>query len=120
MTHAAPQVELNKDGKIEVTEETPSSPTELDQAVAQAFERAANEAAAAAEAAAEAEAVDKITRIDPVDNESPNETGNGNLNEESTAEVSTREREEVKESEYEHAACSVLFSLLWFALSIRD
>lgn len=117
MTHAAPQVELNKDGKIEVTEETPSSPTELDQAVAQAFERAANEAA---EAAAEAEAVDKITTIDQVDNESPNETGNGNLNEESTAEVSTREREEVKESEYEHAACSVLFSLLWFALSIRD
>ncbi|EDV98493.1 GH22639 [Drosophila grimshawi] len=37
------KVELNKDGHIEVIE----SPTELDQAVAQAFERAANEAASA-------------------------------------------------------------------------
>lgn len=76
---------MNKDGKFEVTETTPSSPTELDQAVAQAFERAANEAAAAAEAA------DQITTADQVDSESPNETGNGNLNEESTAEVSKRE-----------------------------
>lgn len=93
-----PQVELNKDGNIEIIDTTsPSSPTELDQAVAQAFERAANEAAAAAaaaaeaEATAEAEAVDKITTIDQVDSESPNETGNGNLNEESTVEVSTKE-----------------------------
>lgn len=81
---------MNKDGKFEVTETTPSSPTELDQAVAQAFERAANEAAAAA-AVAVTEAADKITTADQVDSESPNETGNGNLNEESTTEVSNRE-----------------------------
>ncbi|XP_032597141.1 uncharacterized protein LOC6568942 isoform X8 [Drosophila grimshawi] len=41
--HSVQRVELNKDGHIEVIE----SPTELDQAVAQAFERAANEAASA-------------------------------------------------------------------------
>lgn len=94
---------MNKDGKFEVTETTPSSPTELDQAVAQAFERAANEAAAAA-AVAVAEAADKITTADQVDSESPNETGNGNLNEESTAEVSNREGD--WDSEYEHEAWS--------------
>lgn len=92
---------MNKDGKFEVTETTPSSPTELDQAVAQAFERAANEAAAAA-AVAVAEAADKITTADQVDSESPNETGNGNLNEESTAEVSNRKGD--CDSEYEHEA----------------
>lgn len=94
---------MNKDGKIEIIETTPSSPTELDQAVAQAFERAANEAAAAA-AVAVAEAADKITTADQVDSESPNETGNGNLNEESTAEVSNREADIMRVSEYEHEA----------------
>ena len=67
---------MNKDGQIEVIE----SPTELDQAVAQAFERAANEAAS--------EGADLVEG--PVTSESQNTTGNtGNLNEESTAEVSS-------------------------------
>ncbi|XP_017959855.1 uncharacterized protein LOC108653680 isoform X14 [Drosophila navojoa] len=70
------KVELNKDGQIEVTERP--SPTELDQAVAQAFERAANEAAANASS---------IDLVDSPGSDSPNTTGNTvNTNEETTAE----------------------------------
>ncbi|KRG04834.1 uncharacterized protein LOC6579856 isoform X8 [Drosophila mojavensis] len=70
------KVELNKDGQIEVTES--ASPTELDQAVAQAFERAANEAAANASS---------TDLVDSPGSESPNTTGNTvNSNEETTAE----------------------------------
>ncbi|XP_017868021.1 PREDICTED: uncharacterized protein LOC108616967 isoform X17 [Drosophila arizonae] len=70
------KVELNKDGQIEVTES--ASPTELDQVVAQAFERAANEAAANASS---------IDLVDSPGSESPNTTGNTvNSNEETTAE----------------------------------
>ncbi|XP_030081206.1 uncharacterized protein LOC111597922 isoform X9 [Drosophila hydei] len=69
------KVELNKDGQLEVTEK--ASPTELDQAVAQAFERAANEAASST----------SIDLVDSPASESPNTSGNtGNTNEESTAE----------------------------------
>lgn len=74
----ARQVELNKDGQIEVVE----SPTELDQVVAQAFERAATEAANMASAAS-------ADLVDSPASESANTTGNNNSNEESTAEVST-------------------------------
>ncbi|XP_017868023.1 PREDICTED: uncharacterized protein LOC108616967 isoform X19 [Drosophila arizonae] len=74
--HSVQRVELNKDGQIEVTES--ASPTELDQVVAQAFERAANEAAANASS---------IDLVDSPGSESPNTTGNTvNSNEETTAE----------------------------------
>ncbi|XP_017959862.1 uncharacterized protein LOC108653680 isoform X20 [Drosophila navojoa] len=74
--HSVQRVELNKDGQIEVTERP--SPTELDQAVAQAFERAANEAAANASS---------IDLVDSPGSDSPNTTGNTvNTNEETTAE----------------------------------
>ncbi|XP_032585529.1 uncharacterized protein LOC6579856 isoform X18 [Drosophila mojavensis] len=74
--HSVQRVELNKDGQIEVTES--ASPTELDQAVAQAFERAANEAAANASS---------TDLVDSPGSESPNTTGNTvNSNEETTAE----------------------------------
>ncbi|XP_030563393.1 uncharacterized protein LOC115764472 isoform X15 [Drosophila novamexicana] len=69
------KVELNKDGQIEVVE----SPTELDQVVAQAFERAATEAANMASAAS-------ADLVDSPASESANTTGNNNSNEESTAE----------------------------------
>nr|XP_032293055.1 uncharacterized protein LOC6635370 isoform X3 [Drosophila virilis] len=72
------KVELNKDGQIEVVE----SPTELDQVVAQAFERAATEAANMASASASASA----DLVDSPASESANTTGNNNSNEESTAE----------------------------------
>ncbi|XP_064535898.1 uncharacterized protein LOC135426619 isoform X13 [Drosophila montana] len=69
------KVELNKDGQIEVVE----SPTELDQVVAQAFERAATEAANMASAAS-------ADLVDGPASESANTTGNNNYIEESTAE----------------------------------
>ncbi|XP_034477636.1 uncharacterized protein LOC117784108 isoform X10 [Drosophila innubila] len=69
------KVEMNKDGRIEVIE----TPTALDKAVAEAFERAANEATAN---------VESIDTSDQVDSGLVNETANetGNPNEESTAE----------------------------------
>ncbi|XP_030563397.1 uncharacterized protein LOC115764472 isoform X19 [Drosophila novamexicana] len=73
--HSVQRVELNKDGQIEVVE----SPTELDQVVAQAFERAATEAANMASAAS-------ADLVDSPASESANTTGNNNSNEESTAE----------------------------------
>ncbi|XP_032293074.1 uncharacterized protein [Drosophila virilis] len=76
--HSVQRVELNKDGQIEVVE----SPTELDQVVAQAFERAATEAANMASASASASA----DLVDSPASESANTTGNNNSNEESTAE----------------------------------
>ncbi|XP_064535902.1 uncharacterized protein LOC135426619 isoform X17 [Drosophila montana] len=73
--HSVQRVELNKDGQIEVVE----SPTELDQVVAQAFERAATEAANMASAAS-------ADLVDGPASESANTTGNNNYIEESTAE----------------------------------
>ncbi|KAH8299498.1 hypothetical protein KR044_001984 [Drosophila immigrans] len=72
-------VELSKDGRVEVTE----TPTALDQAVAEAFERAAK----ASEAAANVEAIDHVDQVDSgLVNESANANETGNPNEESTAE----------------------------------
>ncbi|XP_034477648.1 uncharacterized protein LOC117784108 isoform X21 [Drosophila innubila] len=73
--HSVQRVEMNKDGRIEVIE----TPTALDKAVAEAFERAANEATAN---------VESIDTSDQVDSGLVNETANetGNPNEESTAE----------------------------------
>ncbi|XP_033253650.1 uncharacterized protein LOC117185790 isoform X17 [Drosophila miranda] len=84
------KVELNKDGRIEVFE----SPTELNQAVAQAFERAASEAAAAKAEQLQLELeLDPGTEVQPLASgggggEPHNETGNGSgtANEDSTAE----------------------------------
>ncbi|XP_017838530.2 uncharacterized protein LOC108596867 isoform X19 [Drosophila busckii] len=67
------KVELNKEGQIEVIE---ASPTELDQTVAQAFERAAVEAA---QAAAE-------DQVDSQTQSQLNETGNAIPNEDSQTE----------------------------------
>ncbi|XP_033253652.1 uncharacterized protein LOC117185790 isoform X19 [Drosophila miranda] len=88
--HSVQGVELNKDGRIEVFE----SPTELNQAVAQAFERAASEAAAAKAEQLQLELeLDPGTEVQPLASgggggEPHNETGNGSgtANEDSTAE----------------------------------
>ncbi|XP_034654097.1 uncharacterized protein LOC117892153 isoform X6 [Drosophila subobscura] len=87
--HSVQRVEVNKDGRIEVIE----SPTELDQAVAQAFERAASEAAAAKADQLQLELeLDPGTEVRPLasggNSEPLNETGNGNgtANEDSTTE----------------------------------
>ncbi|XP_022231202.2 uncharacterized protein LOC111080086 isoform X19 [Drosophila obscura] len=87
--HSVQRVELNKDGRIEVIE----SPTELDQAVAQAFERAASEAAAAKAEQLQLELeLDPGTEVQPLpgtgNGEPLNETGNGNgtANEDSATE----------------------------------
>ncbi|XP_017146930.1 uncharacterized protein LOC108158777 isoform X7 [Drosophila miranda] len=86
--HSVQRVELNKDGRIF------ESPTELDQAVAQAFERAASEAAAAKAEQLQLELeLDPGTEVQPLasgggSGEPHNETGNGSgtANEDSTAE----------------------------------
>jgi len=70
---------LNRDGQIEVTD----TATELDQAVAQAFERAANEAQTELELELGKE--EKSSQL----GEPLIDSGNGTVNEESTAEVST-------------------------------
>ncbi|XP_030388185.1 uncharacterized protein LOC115634446 isoform X19 [Scaptodrosophila lebanonensis] len=81
--HSVQRVELNKDGQIEVLEA--QSPTELDQVVAQAFERAANEAASAALIEAETDAAAVATGLSAAkSNELINETGNAS--EDNTAE----------------------------------
>ncbi|BFG06560.1 uncharacterized protein DMAD_05038 [Drosophila madeirensis] len=87
--HSVQRVEVNKDGRIEVIE----TPTELDQAVAQAFERAASEAAAAKADQLQLELeLDPGTEVRPLasggNSEPLNETGNGNgtANEDSTTE----------------------------------
>ncbi|XP_041565990.1 uncharacterized protein LOC108137053 isoform X15 [Drosophila elegans] len=73
------KVELNKEGRIEVTE----TATELDQAVAQAFERAANEAKGELELQLEQAKEEKVSQL----GETLNDSGNGTVNgEESTAE----------------------------------
>ncbi|XP_052843298.1 uncharacterized protein LOC128256758 isoform X19 [Drosophila gunungcola] len=74
--HSVQRVELNKEGRIEVTE----TATELDQAVAQAFERAANEAKGQLELEQAKE--EKASQL----GETLNDSGNGTVNEESTAE----------------------------------
>ncbi|XP_065719078.2 uncharacterized protein [Drosophila suzukii] len=71
------KVEVNKEGQIEVTE----TATELDQAVAQAFERAANEAKSELELEQAKE--EKASQL----GETLNDSGNGTVNEESTAEL---------------------------------
>ncbi|XP_070134350.1 uncharacterized protein [Drosophila bipectinata] len=71
--HSVQRVALNEDGRLEVTQ----APTELDEAVAQAFERAASEAQAELqlqEKQADAEVADA------------NDSGNNTINEDSTAE----------------------------------
>ncbi|XP_017051676.1 LOW QUALITY PROTEIN: uncharacterized protein LOC108095189 [Drosophila ficusphila] len=68
------KVEVNKEGHIEVTE----APTELDQAVAQAFERAKSEL--------ELEEKAKEEKASIQLGEALNDSGNGTVNEESTAE----------------------------------
>lgn len=70
---------MNRDGQIEVTD----TATELDQAVAQAFERAANEAQTELELELGKE--EKSSQL----GEPLIDSGNGTVNEESTAEVST-------------------------------
>lgn len=70
---------MNRDGQIEVTD----TATELDQAVAQAFERAANEAQTELELELAKE--EKSSQL----GEPLIDSGNGTVNEESTAEVST-------------------------------
>ncbi|KRJ99926.1 uncharacterized protein Dyak_GE12023, isoform U [Drosophila yakuba] len=70
------KVELNRDGQIEVTE----TATELDQAVAQAFERAANEAQNELELELAKE--EKASQL----GEALIDSGNGTVNEDSTAE----------------------------------
>ncbi|KQS62130.1 uncharacterized protein Dere_GG21949, isoform C [Drosophila erecta] len=70
------KVELNRDGQIEVTE----TATELDQAVAQAFERAANEAQTELELELAKE--EKVSQL----GEALIDSGNGTVNEDSTAE----------------------------------
>ncbi|XP_044312484.1 uncharacterized protein LOC108051827 isoform X6 [Drosophila rhopaloa] len=74
--HSVQRVEVNKEGHIEVTE----TATELDQAVAQAFERAANEAKGELELEQAKE--EKASQL----GETLNDSGNGTVNEESTAE----------------------------------
>ncbi|XP_070067998.1 uncharacterized protein [Drosophila takahashii] len=74
--HSVQRVEVNKEGQIEVTE----TPSELDQAVAQAFERAANEAKDELELEQAKE--EKASQL----GETLNDSGNGTVNEESTAE----------------------------------
>ncbi|XP_037714916.1 uncharacterized protein LOC119550359 isoform X5 [Drosophila subpulchrella] len=75
--HSVQRVEVNKEGQIEVTE----TATELDQAVAQAFERAANEAKSELELEQAKE--EKVSQL----GEALNDSGNGTVNEESTAEL---------------------------------
>ncbi|XP_016958391.1 uncharacterized protein LOC108030165 isoform X18 [Drosophila biarmipes] len=75
--HSVQRVEVNKEGQIEVTERA----TELDQAVAQAFERAANEARSELELEQAQE--EKASQL----GEALNDSGNGTVNEESTAEL---------------------------------
>nr|XP_036669764.1 uncharacterized protein LOC108017735 isoform X6 [Drosophila suzukii] len=75
--HSVQRVEVNKEGQIEVTE----TATELDQAVAQAFERAANEAKSELELEQAKE--EKASQL----GETLNDSGNGTVNEESTAEL---------------------------------
>ncbi|XP_033152785.1 uncharacterized protein LOC117136162 isoform X10 [Drosophila mauritiana] len=70
------KVELNRDGQIEVTD----TATELDQAVAQAFERAANEAQTELELELAKE--EKASQL----GEPLIDSGNGTVNEDSTAE----------------------------------
>ncbi|XP_044571515.1 uncharacterized protein LOC6494440 isoform X21 [Drosophila ananassae] len=67
------KVALNEEGKLEVTQ----APTELDEAVAQAFERAASEAQA------ELQLQEKQADLEAADT---NDSGNNTVNEESTAE----------------------------------
>ncbi|XP_017077148.1 uncharacterized protein LOC108111959 isoform X6 [Drosophila eugracilis] len=74
--HSVQRVEVNKEGQIEVIE----TATELDQAVAQAFERAANEAKNELELEQAKE--EKASQL----GETLNDSGNGTVNEESTAE----------------------------------
>nr|NP_725860.2 uncharacterized protein Dmel_CG10737, isoform V [Drosophila melanogaster]AAF57596.3 uncharacterized protein Dmel_CG10737, isoform V [Drosophila melanogaster] len=74
--HSVQRVELNRDGQIEVTD----TATELDQAVAQAFERAANEAQTELELELAKE--EKSSQL----GEPLIDSGNGTVNEESTAE----------------------------------
>ncbi|XP_026835798.1 uncharacterized protein LOC6547098 isoform X16 [Drosophila erecta] len=74
--HSVQRVELNRDGQIEVTE----TATELDQAVAQAFERAANEAQTELELELAKE--EKVSQL----GEALIDSGNGTVNEDSTAE----------------------------------
>ncbi|XP_039227979.1 uncharacterized protein LOC6530981 isoform X6 [Drosophila yakuba] len=74
--HSVQRVELNRDGQIEVTE----TATELDQAVAQAFERAANEAQNELELELAKE--EKASQL----GEALIDSGNGTVNEDSTAE----------------------------------
>ncbi|XP_017033372.1 uncharacterized protein [Drosophila kikkawai] len=70
------KVEVNKEGQIEVVQ----SPTELDQTVAQAFERAANEAQA------ELELEKAKLELEPGQGDILNDSGNGTVNEDSVAE----------------------------------
>ncbi|XP_033152781.1 uncharacterized protein LOC117136162 isoform X6 [Drosophila mauritiana] len=74
--HSVQRVELNRDGQIEVTD----TATELDQAVAQAFERAANEAQTELELELAKE--EKASQL----GEPLIDSGNGTVNEDSTAE----------------------------------
>ncbi|XP_044571514.1 uncharacterized protein LOC6494440 isoform X20 [Drosophila ananassae] len=71
--HSVQRVALNEEGKLEVTQ----APTELDEAVAQAFERAASEAQA------ELQLQEKQADLEAADT---NDSGNNTVNEESTAE----------------------------------
>ncbi|XP_020810039.1 uncharacterized protein LOC110185488 isoform X17 [Drosophila serrata] len=70
------KVEVNKEGHIEVIQ----SPSELDQTVAQAFERAANEAQA------ELELEKAKLELEPGQGDTLNDSGNGTVNEDSVAE----------------------------------
>ncbi|XP_017033374.1 uncharacterized protein [Drosophila kikkawai] len=74
--HSVQRVEVNKEGQIEVVQ----SPTELDQTVAQAFERAANEAQA------ELELEKAKLELEPGQGDILNDSGNGTVNEDSVAE----------------------------------
>ncbi|XP_020810042.1 uncharacterized protein LOC110185488 isoform X20 [Drosophila serrata] len=74
--HSVQRVEVNKEGHIEVIQ----SPSELDQTVAQAFERAANEAQA------ELELEKAKLELEPGQGDTLNDSGNGTVNEDSVAE----------------------------------
>ncbi|KAH8402273.1 hypothetical protein KR009_010968 [Drosophila setifemur] len=80
------KVEVNKEGHIEVSE----APTELDQTVAQAFERAATEAKAELELELEHSRVEELSTGGGGGGhhagDALNDSGNGTVNEESTAE----------------------------------
>lgn len=71
---------MNEEGRLEVTQ----APTKLDEAVAQAFERAASEAQA------ELQLQEKQADAEVADT---NDSGNNTVNEESTAEVSGQSSE---------------------------